>query len=381
MLIAFWICVGLLAYSYLLYPLLLMVASIFSRKSHFTDEEFCPSVCMIIPAHNEEGVIAEKLENSLALDYPRERLKIVVVSDASTDATVAVAERFMKDGVVVEDYGQRRGKMGVLNAAVRKIDAEILLLTDANAMFATDAVRRLVQHFADPLVGCVCGAKRISRGRSDIGMTEGLYWRYENFLKILESRTGSCVGADGSIYALRRGLYPYPREDRVIMDDLAVSLKVAEQGCRVLFERDATATEGASVSARDEFKRKARILAGALVAVAYGKKLLVPFKSPVWLQLYSHKLIRWTGGFLMFGALLTNLFLAGYFYRTVLALQSAFYAAALLGLVLQVCGRRAGKLHLAFYFVFTNAAQIAGLFRYFFRPEKAAWERLEREAA
>jgi cellulose synthase/poly-beta-1,6-N-acetylglucosamine synthase-like glycosyltransferase len=381
MLIAFWVFMGLLVYSYFVYPALLAVASLFAGRKHRVDDSFLPRVSLIVPAHNEEGVIEEKIRNILALDYPKSKLEVVIASDGSTDKTVALARRFIGEGVSIEDYKVRRGKMGTLNAIVPKTEFEILVLTDANAMFKKDAVRRLVRHFSDSNIGCVCGAKRIVSMKSGIGSGEGLYWRYENFLKKMESRVGSCAGADGSIYALRRELYPFPREDRAIMDDLAVSLKIIERGYRVIFEPSAIALEGASVRVGDEFRRKVRILSGALVAVAFAKRLLVPLRSPVWIQLYSHKVIRWGGGILMLGALLTNIFLLGYFYRTVLALQAVFYLMAFAGFALSIRGRTGGKLYLPFHFVLTNAAQVVGVWKYMTRAEKPAWERLEREPA
>ncbi len=382
MLVAFWIFSGLLVYSYILYPLALALASLLRRKSEEPRDGCVPGVSIIIPAHNERDVIAPKIENCLKLDYPRDRLEIIVASDASTDDTVEVARGFAKEGVIVLDSKPRKGKMGVLNAAVPEASSEIIVLTDANAMFKEDALMKMVRHFADARIGCVCGAKRIVEGNSEIGHAEGFYWRYENLVKTLESRMGSCAGADGSIYALRRELYPFPREDKVIMDDLAVSLKVIEKGYRVVFEKEASAFEGASVRVLDEFKRKARILSGALVAVGYARKLLIPGRSPVWIQLYSHKLVRWAGGLLLAGALITNFFLLGHiFYRAVLFLQLLLYGLALAGLAMQASGKKSGKIHILFYFVFTNAAQIVGLARYFLGREKPAWERFEREAA
>ena len=379
MLIAFWIFFGLLVYSYIVYPLLLAMGSMVLRKKHTSDDQFAPSVTLIIPAYNEDEVIRKKIENSLSVDYPRDKLQVVVASDASTDKTVEVAKYFLEDGVKIEDYTERKGKMAVVNATVLKTECEILVLTDANAMFERSAVRKLVRHFADPQIGCVCGAKRIVSGEFDIGSSESLYWKYENLLKKMESTVGSCPWADGSIYALRRELYPFPREDRMIMDDLAVSLKVIEKGYRVIFDEDAKAYESTSVRILDEFRRKARILSGALAAVASSRRLLVPLLSPIWIQLYSHKIVRWSGGVLMLGALLTNLFLIGYLYRTILVLQLIFYAMALVGLILQASGRRGGKLSMPFYFVLTNAAQLLGFWRFLVGREKPAWERLERE--
>jgi biofilm PGA synthesis N-glycosyltransferase PgaC len=382
MLIAFWIFSGLLVYSYVVYPLALVLASLFLRRSHEADDGYLPEASIIIPAHNERDVIASKIENCLKLDYPREKLEIIVASDASTDDTAEIARGFAKDGVIVLDSTPRRGKMAVLNATVPKARSEIIVLTDANAMFKEDALKKMVRHFADARIGCVCGAKRIVEGRSEIGHAEGFYWKYENLVKTLESRIGSCAGADGSIYALRRSLYPFPREDRAIMDDLAVSLKVVEKGFRVVFEKEASAFETASVRIPDEFRRKARILSGALVAVGCARRLLIPGRSPVWIQLYSHKFVRWAGGLLLAGVLLANLFLLGhFFYRMVLILQFLCYSLALAGFVLQAKGKRSGKIHIIFYFVLTNVAQVAGLVRYCLGREKGAWERLEREAA
>lgn len=377
--IIFWASVGLLIYAYALYPCILWLVAKLWRREHKTDPDYLPKVSLIIPAYNEESVIEEKLDNSLSLDYPVESLEVIVSSDGSTDQTVAIASKSAGDRVRVNDFRHRSGKMGVLNRTVPEAEGEIVVLTDANSIFRRDAVRKLVQHFADGEVACVCGVKTIVEDhRSELGECEGWYWRFENYLKEKESEFGSCVGADGSIYALRKEYYPFPRTDRVIMDDFAVSLKVIESGRRAVFEKEALAYEASSSSLPGEFRRKARILAGALVSLTSARSLLLPWRSPVAWQLLSHKVLRWLGPLLMSSAFLANIFLGGLFYRSMLALQILFYLSAAAGAVLGARGIRSGPLRIPCHFVLANAAQAFGFLNHLRKRYRPAWERIDR---
>jgi len=385
--ILFWGSLAVLLWVWVGYPLILLVASKFKRSSAGVYPSLkvypYPSVSLIIPAHNEEEVMEAKLKNALLLNYPG-KLDVIVALDGSTDHTAQIVAKFTQDvgtrySVSLLNFTQRRGKMATLNEAVRAVDSEIVALTDANTIFEKDAIKRLIAHFRDPNVGCVCGVKSITP-KEGTGKCENIYWRFENFLKDKESQIGSCV-ADGSIYAVRRKLFPFPREDRIIMDDLAVSLGVINKNYRVIFEREAVAYEDASLTASAEFKRKIRILEGALTAVISSSIRKVAF------QIVSHKILRWLGGFFMLSLLISNLFIqsaSGRFYQIFLALQLCFYLLAVVGFGLTrvavpiLSGRKHKTptlFYTPFYFCLTNVAQIVGFFKYIKGNKEPFWEK------
>lgn len=370
---------------YIGYPLLLLIISKIKPKLYKKDESLLPSVSLIIPAYNEEKVIKKKIKNSLELDY-QGKLDIIIASDGSEDKTVEIAEKFNK--IKVKKFNQRRGKMATLNETVKDVESEIIVLTDANAMFEKDAIKKLVRDFKDESVGCVCGVKSVKKD-GKIGKYEGLYWKLEKFLKEKESKIGSCV-ADGSIYAVRRKLYPFPKEDRIIMDDLAVSLAVINNGYRSVLEKEAVAYETASVNIFDEFRRKVRIMEGAITSIIdYGIKKTA-------LQIVSHKILRWAGGVFMIAALISNIFTYGTFYSILLLLQMCFYSFAVIGFIFEIKSGR-GVLQYAprhseqseeskikevfrlpFYFCLTNSAQIVGVIKYIIGDKKPIWTKIER---
>lgn len=237
----FWFCVATIAYTYAGYPVLLTVLARLRPERPFPPLAELPMVTLLIAAYNEQNVIAAKLENSLALDYPRERLQILVAADGSNDATPEIVAGFADQGVDLSYRPERAGKMAAILRALPQARGDIVVLSDANNFYSANALRALVAPFADPHVGAVGGAKVIARGDGALGDSEGLYWKYESYIKCQETRLGSCTGAVGEIMAVRRSLLdrPMPPEARLMADDLFLAMHVLKQGCRVVYAPDA----------------------------------------------------------------------------------------------------------------------------------------------
>lgn len=283
----FWFCVLGVMYVYAGYPLLLAIfARLFSRP--VLTAEITPTVTLLIAAYNEEAVIAGKLENCLALDYPAEKLQVLVAADGSTDRTVDIVRSFSSRGVELCYEPARRGKMAAINHAMQAARGEIVVFSDANNYYRRDALRELIRPFADPTVGAVSGAKHIVKGDGQLGEAEGLYWKYESFIKEQEARLWTCTAVAGEIFAIRRELFT-PAPEEVINDDFYLALQVIRRGFRVMYAPKAVSLERVSPSAQDEIVRRTRIIAGRYQAMAMSLKLL-PFRQMfvLW-QIVSHK--------------------------------------------------------------------------------------------
>jgi cellulose synthase/poly-beta-1,6-N-acetylglucosamine synthase-like glycosyltransferase len=370
---------ALVVYTYIGYPLLIWVFGIISNRRWTKNPDFQPFVSLIIPAHNEAPVMRSKIENALALDYPPEKIEFLVASDDSSDDTVATAESFSSPLVRVLDYKERAGKMGTVVKAVREAKGEVLVMTDANALYSPAAIRELVAPLSDPSVGCSCGSKNIL---ADASLTterqEKRYWQYESFLKDAESRSGSCVGADGSIYAVRAALFPDPPTNRLVMDDFIVSLMIILKGYRCVFVKEARAFECSSPDSIMEFKRKARILAGALSIVQVIPRILV---SSLSFKIISHKLFRWATGFFLLIALVTSGLLLGRpLFRFFFFCQVGFYCCAAAGMVLEKLKRPLPLLTQCYYFTLTALAQMWGIIVFLRTRNIAHWENLRNHA-
>ena len=350
------------AYVYFVYPALLFLLSRL-RPRPVRRGTIQPSVTMVVPAYNEEAAIEAKVRNSLEQRYPRGLLEILIVSDGSTDGTDEIVRRYAAETVRLVRR-PREGKIAALNAAAALATGDILVLTDANSLLEPDAVARLVESFADPEVGAVCGNKKLRppKGGDATQGGEGIYWRYDKWLKGLESRIGSIFAADGTLYALRRKLY-VPILDRAQADDIAISTRVVLQGYRLVIDDAAVAWEEAPAEGRAEFRRKVRVTNHSVRALlALGHRLwLSGFYS---VELVSHKLLRHFVPFFLLALFLSNAALAADqpALRGVLALHVLFYAAAAAGFVLR--RRRAGRsrlLTVPYYFCLVNAAALLGV--------------------
>jgi cellulose synthase/poly-beta-1,6-N-acetylglucosamine synthase-like glycosyltransferase len=329
----FWVAVLLLGYTYLGYPALMHAwAALCPRPPR--SRSFEPTISILIVAHNEAPTIHGRIENLLALDYPQDRVEILLASDGSTDGTPERAREYRQAGVRVIAFERRRGKPAVLNDLVPKARGEIVVLADARQRFEVGALRALVRPFGDPQVGVVSGELILTdddRQGMVVAGGIGFYWRYEKFIRWNESRVDSTVGATGAIYAIRQELFlPIPEE--TILDDVMIPMRIASRGYRVHFAPEAKAYDRAPATAREEFTRKVRTIAGNFQLFARERWLLNPFANRLWLQTVSHKGLRLMTPLLLVVAFGTNLVLLEQaVYRWMLAGQIVLYGAALAG--------------------------------------------------
>jgi cellulose synthase/poly-beta-1,6-N-acetylglucosamine synthase-like glycosyltransferase len=378
--ITFWISAGLVAYAYAAYPVLIWCLSrVFGRAvqpPHVKEEEL-PGVALLIAAHNEEAVISDRIENALRTDYPRDRFRIVVASDGSADETATIVRRYADRGVVLLDYKARRGKASVLNAAVATLDSELVLLSDANTHMNPDAARKIARWFANPAVGAVCG--RLTLTDSATGANaDGVYWKYETFLKKCEGRLGALLGSNGAIYAIRRDVY-IPIPDGTIVDDFVIPLLAKQRtGCGIVYECAAVAHEETAPNIRSEFQRRVRIGAGGFQAIALLWRLLDPRQGWVAFTFFSHKILRWLCPLGLIGAFLSGLALWEHpFYAVALAAQLAFFAAAAVATWLPNL-RLARALRVPAMFASMNVALLLGLWRWVLGNQTGTWKRTAR---
>ncbi len=339
------------------YPLLLALTVPFVRRARVIDDAE-PRVALVIAAFNEESVIAGKLENSLELDYPRDKLLVLVASDGSTDRTDDIVLGYAGQGVRLERFS-RTGKTGVQNRIALALDADVLVFSDANAMYAKDAIRMLVRNFADPEIGAVCGELVYRADAHGSGASESAYWRYERFVKRQESALSSAVGANGSIYAVRRR--DYVQIDEGLISDLVEPLAIVRSGKRVVYEPEAVSIEDASVDYGVEYRRKVRILTRAIHGLLSVRELMNPLRYGVFaLQLVLHKFLRFLLPLFLLGAALALAALA------VLGRYRPLFATCVIAVLAAVIlGARAGSrkpslaerpFHLLYYFLLVNYA-------------------------
>ena len=366
----FWLSAAVPLYAYAGYPLLLLLlSSVLKRPAR--KAKFEPSVTLLIPAYNEAGHIAAKIRDSLRLDYPPEKLDILVVCDGSLDDTPGIAQG-LADGqrVRVLSFPENRGKIPVLNDGVRESRGEVVVFSDATALLYPDSVRELVMNFADPAVGAVSGRYTVIRADEvGIGKSEDFYWKYETFLKTLESRLHSMLGAHGHLHAIRRRLYPYPPPG-TINDDYVIPVSVLARGYRAVYEPKAIVYEEAREMSG--FGRRVRIMAGNLQQLREIRGLLRPLRPlPVFFFL-SHKLSRLVVPFAMVAAFLTNaMLLSTPLYRGLFVLQAFFYLLALVGALLRL---RPKLLMLPWYFCMINVAVFFGVYHALTSRRGMAWK-------
>ncbi len=359
-----------IVYTYVGYPLFLLAATAGKISRPVRRDQSLPRVSLLVPVYNEQEVIVGKLTNSLALDYPEEKLEIVIVSDGSTDRTEELVLPFLSPKVRLEACPEHRGKMSAINRAVPGLSGEIIVFTDASAFFPPEALKVLLRGFADPAVGAVSGAlvlKEESAGGGEL--TVDWYWRMEKFIRERESLLSSTVGATGAIWALRRQLFS-PLPDDTILDDFLLPLAPVRRGYRVRFESRARAYEESRTDIRGEFRRKVRTLAGNYQAFLRAPWL---FKSKIAFQLISHKLCRLLVPFALLGLLISSLSGPAAL-RPVFYLQAVFYALAAAGGLAARRGLKPGKLlSVPLTFCLLNGAALKAFFVYFFGRRKPVW--------
>ena len=372
--IFFFVIVGVILYTYAGYPLILFVLGLARRSRPRRGEGYTPSVALIISAYNEERIMREKLRNSLALDYPRDRLRIIVASDGSTDGTNAIAREFETAGIVLKAFPRREGKSATLNKTVLGLEEQIIVFSDANAFYRRDALRALVRNFADEEVGCVVGRLVYRDTESYVGRGESLYWRYEGLLNRLESRLRSVLVATGTIFAIRRELFRPVMKD--VANDLQLPAEVAAQGYGAVYEAEAVALESSTYFFREEFARKRRIVIRGLTGY---RRLRLSFGGPLRsFQFISRKLLRWWVGALLPVLFAVNIaLLHDPLFRAFFILQGAFYACAAIGAVLRRGRYKSRFLLMPFYFVMVNGAALAAIATYLSGRRLAAWDKAE----
>lgn len=372
----FWLCIGLVLYSYFGYPLTLAIIGRLRRRRFAPAGDFeYPAICLVISAFNEEKILRRKIENSLGLDYPDGRLSILVASDGSDDDTVAIARSYAGRGVRLFHHAARAGKSAVLNEVVPQISENIVVFTDANAIFEKGALEKLVRNFSDPTVGCVVGKLRyVDRHTTSVGKGEGLYWRYESKVSRLESEIQSVLVANGSIFAVRRPLFR-PLYSAVA-NDLQLPIDIASQGYGVIYEPEAVAVERCTVFTHEEFQRKVRIVLRGLTGFTQMRSDVSGFR--LW-QFVSHKFLRWMAGPVLFVALLANAILAenSTFFTVLLVGHVLFYLAAANGWRVRRTRKPTMIFYLPFYFTMVNLAAVLATAKFFTGERQSVWEKAE----
>lgn len=363
MAILFYTCFALIAYAYVGYPLLVAARALIWRRP-YRREPITPRVSLVIACHNEEAGIDARLQNILSLDYPRDRLEVIIASDGSTDDTEHIVRPYADRGVKLLSL-PRGGKAAALNTAVPEATGDVLVFSDANSLYATDAIRELVQPFADPNVGGVAG-NQVYRNAYQAGIAaagECSYWDFDRWLKLAQTRSGSTISATGAIYAIRRSLFRDVPEG--VTDDFVMSTRVIAQGYRLVFEPRAVCYEPVAGAAKAEFRRKTRVITRGLRGVVVMRTLLNPFRYGFYsLQLFSHKVLRRLVVIpvLVLALVTPCLWNAAWWFQAAAVLQASFYAAAAVGLARARQARRAPKpLAVPFYFCMVNAAVLIAI--------------------
>jgi cellulose synthase/poly-beta-1,6-N-acetylglucosamine synthase-like glycosyltransferase len=356
--VVFWVAVGLVVYTYAGYPIVLIILRSLVRRP-VDRRPIEPFVSVLVPSYNEAHVIAEKIRNVLAIDYPADRYELVVACDGPSDGTSEIV-RSMADGHRVRAviFDRNRGKLHVLNDVVPQLEGEIVAFSDASSMLERSALRALVTSFADPTVGAVSGIYRVhKKDTAHLGRQEDFYWTYETFLKKQEAALGSILGCHGALYAIRRELYPFPRPD-TINDDYVIPLRIVQKGYRVAYEPAAVAYEEAHEMGG--FGRRVRIMAGNVEQLRELVPLIWPPRPMTLFFFLSHKFARLIVPAALIVAAVTNLMLLSEpLYRFLGVLQFAFYTLVGLGAVWQL---RPKALRLPYYFCMINAAVLVGAY-------------------
>ncbi|MCK9555692.1 glycosyltransferase family 2 protein [bacterium] len=374
--IAFLILLALIIFIYFGYPVVLSVL-VFLKKEIIKTGNISPSVTLIIPAYNEQAVIRQKIENSFFLEYPKEKLEIILALDGCTDKSKDIALNYINKGLKIIEREERGGKIAALNKAVSQSKNEILIFSDANSIYEENAIINLVRNFADKKVGCVCGELKYTlKDLTSVEAGENLYWKYEKFLKEKESKLGSLLVTNGSIYAIKRELYSQIDED--LADDFVNPMRVYKQGFKVVYEPDAIAYEKVSSRFKDQFDQKVRIISQGWKATFRLWDIILSSGPLRIFEFLFHKFLRWIIPFFLIAMFISNLFLANIkFYQILLLSQVIFYVFAFIGYFSQKWGSRIKLFYIPFYFCMVNATALLALFRYLKGGETKVWEKAQ----
>jgi cellulose synthase/poly-beta-1,6-N-acetylglucosamine synthase-like glycosyltransferase len=373
--IIFLASLAIIAYVYVGYPLLVFALSrLFGRQVRRSD--ITPKISVIIAAYNEERDIAEKIDNTLALEYPRDKIEIIIASDCSTDRTDEIARGYARHGVILHRQPRRLGKTVTQNIAMRISTGDILVFSDATTKYEPDALRKIVRSFADPEVGCVSGQLvYVDRSATGVGRGCRSYWGYEKLLKHCESRLGSLIGVSGCLYAVRRTAYVQLAHD--MSSDFVIATEIHLQGLRTIYDVEAVSTEDTNKRGRDEFRMRVRVIEQTMSALYHYRKVLNPLTHGMFaFQMISHKLLRYAVAPLLTIAFASNallVFVTGD-YGLAFAGQMAVYCAGLLGLACDQAGIKLGPCALPYYFMLANAASLVAFVKFLRGEAHIVWE-------
>ena len=390
--ILFWILLFIIFYTYVGYAIVLYamvkIKRLFSKKVNTENVDELPEVTLLIPAYNEKDYVFKKMENSTNLNYPKDKLKIVWVTDGSNDGTNLLLKNY--ENVELFHEKERKGKINAMNRVMPHIKTPLVVFSDANTQLGEDSIMHIVNCFNDKKVGCVSGEKRIVNKASDAaaGAGEGLYWKYESTLKKWDAELYSAVGAAGELFAIRTELYNEVDPD-TLLDDFIISLRIAQKGYTIQYNPEAYAIETASANVKEELKRKIRISAGGIQSVIRLRSLLNIFKYGLLsFQYISHRVLRWTITPLSLLLLipisavlaLHEGFNSFQFYTVFFWLQITMYLSALLGWLLENNATRIKVLFIPYYFFIMNLSVVLGFFRFMNNNQSVNWERAKRAA-
>jgi len=386
--IVFWFSLGLVGYTYFAYPVVLFFCYclaqlrsdwqyLFDRQNRrvpVLEESEVPSVSLLIPAFNEEATLLQKIRNLREMDYPPEKVQIVFVSDGSTDRTNEILKAVTDPNIEAIFLPHRSGKAVALNQAVLRARHEILAFSDASTLFASDTLRKLSRHFSDGRVGAVCGALRF-QASAESQQTEGVYWKYESMIRLMETRLGATLTASGAAYAMRRNAY-IPLAPGTVLDDFVIPMNARKAGYRVLYDPEAIATDYAPESIKGEFTRRVRLATGSFASLMF--LLLVPMGAFGRFAFISHKLLRWILPLILCSLLVSNIALLRYpGYVLFGVLQLFFYAWAGFGFLFRERIQNVRFALLAYFLLVMNVAFLVGMFRCLTKREEGAWQRVQ----
>jgi len=383
MIVIFWASFIIIAYTYLLYAIIIKCILLFRSKTKLQLTDHIFSVNVLIACFNEEDFVEAKIKNLLALNYNSDDISFVFITDGSTDQTVEIVTKYeieFPEKIKLFHKDERKGKQHAINRVIPLLNSEIIVFNDCNTIINKGAIQQLVKHFHDPKVGVVNGEKKIIVERSDdaVSSGEGLYWKYESFLKQTDSDFYTSVGSAGELFAIRRSLYEEVPSG-ISIEDFYVSMKIVLKGYRNIYEPMALAQEYSSFSIKEEFKRKRRISAGAFKTVVSLKDIYKLKHARVLFLYISHRVLRWTLAPLgMIALLVSNFFLDAPFYKNILILQLVFYGLAFLGYLFSKTKIKLQILFVPFYFVFMNTALFFGFIDFLQDKSHTVWDKAER---
>jgi cellulose synthase/poly-beta-1,6-N-acetylglucosamine synthase-like glycosyltransferase len=373
----FWTCAALVAFAYAIYPPVIFCLSRLFGRSKVpppVDDASLPKVSLLVAAYNEESVIGQRARNALATDYPRDKFEAVIASDGSRDRTADEVRPHTTDSrLKLLDFAQNRGKATVLNTVLPTVSGDVVLLSDANTEIEPAALRKIVRWFQDPNIGIVCGRLVLTDPAGGTNV-DGMYWKYETFLKKCEGRLGALLGANGAIYAIRRDLFvPIPTNTTV--DDFVIPLLAKmRSGCAIVYEGDALAHEQTRPDITSEFQRRCRFGASGFQNIVMFWRLADPRRGWIAFTFLCHKVLRWLSPLLLVGMLVTSALLVRVpLYRYLLAAQVAFYAVSVLAVKLPTRIKALKPLRLATMFSSMNLALLIGFLRWVRGAQGGTW--------